>query len=671
VRLVRVSLLVLCCVAAGMRRADAATTEAPAETVAQLVERARQLETTDLVRAWELAEAARAQARTPLEVAQAELRRGAIQRRRGEYEAALATARTGLARAEGLGNDRLLADFLLLTGQTEWSLTNFPAAVESFTRGIGLAEGVGDAALCARAHSGLAITYRDLQDKVSARRHYELALSYGEKAGDPLILALVLNNYGLYLTSTGQPAQGEAMHRRALALREAAKDDGGIADSFFNLGTVSAHQDRMEEAIEFYRRAQAIYERLGFARNLANLHHTTAGVLRQLGRTDEGLEHLQAALRLSETLKTPLLTSNVYKELAATMAARGDYRAAFEHQNQFIAAHEAVRGTAIQRQVAALNVRYEAERRQHEIELLRREQDLNEAELRRARTQRYALLLLLGLGVVAVSAIVSRQRLKLATERRVLDETRVAKEVAERADAFKTRLVGVASHDLKAPVAAMIVGAETLQREPGDPAAVSTMARLVANEGRRVLTLIRDLLDFAALEQGRLELDRTEFDLSALLRECVELAQPRAQAKQQSLECTVSSEASGALVSADPRRLRQVIDNLLDNAIKFTPSGGWVRAHATGASSHVRIAIEDSGPGLQPEDYARLFQPFATLTARPTGTESSTGLGLSIARELMALHGAPIVVESEPGQGATFSFELPVSPSGAAAGKSA
>ncbi|MES2691847.1 MAG: ATP-binding protein [Verrucomicrobiota bacterium] len=640
--------------------ADAAESGAAAsQGVVELVDQSRVSEVTDLGRAWELAEQARAIARTPYDRALVELRRGALQRRRGDYNEAMATARGGLALAEPLRDDDLIAQYFHLLGHTAWSLGDFPETLEYYRRSAALAGKTGNSGLAARAHTGMAGMYRDLGDKAAALPHHEAALRLAEKSGDRRILADVLNNFGNYQSFVGNYADSMATHRRALALREEMGSQLGIADSYFNLAATADMSGKPGEALVHFARAQKIYETLGIARNLANLHHSTAEVLRGMGRFDEALGHLRESEKLAKPLNAHLLWANLYEEYALLMEARGDFRAAVEYQKKYMAANEEVRGERTRKQVAALNVRYETERRQHEIALLRRDQELKEVELRRAHTLRYGLIGLILVGGLAVAAIVSRQRLKLATERRVHDETRAAKEAAERADAFKTRLVGIASHDLKAPVAAMIVGAESLRNEPGDPVAVAAMAQMMVGEGRRTLTLIRDLLDLAALENGRLELECMPLEIAGLVRECLSTLEPRAQAKEQTLTCRVEPGAEHACVSADPARLRQVIDNLADNAIKFTPAGKSVEVSVTALVGIVRVAVKDSGPGLSPEDYVKIFQPFQKLSARPTGGEASTGLGLSIARELITLHGGQMIVDSVPGEGATFSFELP------------
>lgn len=631
----------------------------PTQGVAELVEQVRALESVDLARAWELSAHARIAAKTPYDRALVELRRAAIQRRRGEYADALATVEAGLASARQLGDQGLEAEYLHLYGLTKWSMTDFPTALEYYRAAAALAERVGKLALAARAHSHAGNTCRDLEDLATADQHYQAGLELGEKSGDRLALADVLNNHGFLLLKLGRAQDSRATHLRALALREELGHRAGMADSYFNLAATADNIGERDEALAYFAKAQAIYEALGYTRNLANLHHSTAEVLRGLGRLDDALAHLRKAEELAKTLNTAQLSANVYEELALVLAAKGDFREAYAYQQKFHQANEQAVGERTRREAAALNARYNAERRQHEIDILQRDRETQAIELRSARTQRYWLLGLLLAGGAAVAAMVRLQRVKRLAERRVLDETRAAKEAAEQADALKTRLVGIASHDLKAPVAAIIAGAQSLRLEPRDPQHVVAMAGAIAGEGHRTLALIRDLLDLSALEQGRLELVCAPVEVASLVRECMEAAGPRATAKALSLNTETVGGAEALYVSADHERLRQALDNLVDNAIKFTPSGRPVSVRVLAPAGVVRIEVRDSGPGLTPQDYLKLFQPFQKLSARPTAGESSTGLGLSIARELVVLHRGQLTVESTPGQGSVFAIELP------------
>jgi signal transduction histidine kinase len=149
-------------------------------------------------------------------------------------------------------------------------------------------------------------------------------------------------------------------------------------------------------------------------------------------------------------------------------------------------------------------------------------------------------------------------------------------------------------------------------------------------------------------------------DIPLLVREVVETSRPLLEKKQQAIEINAPDDLR---VSGDPDRLREAIDNLVSNAIKYSPIGGQIEISARQEADEVLIQVSDNGPGLSPEDMSRLFGRFQRLSAKPTAGESSTGLGLSIVKRIVELHGGQISAQSPgPGSGTTFTIAVPVEP---------
>jgi signal transduction histidine kinase len=625
-----------------------------------LLELADRLETVDLDRAFAAAREAEKIARTPAERLAAQATLASMYRQRTNYNEALTLARDGLQHATELGNDGLRGRFNYVLARTLWSLADYPGSVASYHEAIRLGEKSGDLTVLADAHIGIVTIYTEFKEPDAARFHIEEARKYAERLGDPRRLGDFYRVYGNHLEQRKDLAGSRVAHERSRQINAESGNTRGVADALQNLGYLDELEGNFPAAQAKFEEAIAIYEKLGLKRHLTNAHRQLGRVLGRQGRTAEALRHMDISLEFARNVGAQVGIALLYRDRAIVHEVAGNLKAALADQRELQVQNEAIFGERSRQQLAVLTARFESERRQHEIDLLRRDQALKDAELARVRWQRYSLLGALALGGLAAGALVSRHRLKLASERRVLAETRAAKDAAEAADALKTRFVGIVSHDLKAPVAALIGGAEALQREAHDAETVAELARLMENEGHRMLALIRDLLDLAALEAGRLELQRGPIDLGSLVQESAAALQARALAKQQQLLCAIEGDVVNAHVSGDRARLRQVVDNLLDNAIKFTPTGKEVRIAACVGGGIARIAVQDQGPGLTPEDYVRVFQPFQKLSAQPTAGETSNGLGLSIVREIVSLHGGQVIVDSVPGQGATFSFELPL-----------
>ena len=226
--------------------------------------------------------------------------------------------------------------------------------------------------------------------------------------------------------------------------------------------------------------------------------------------------------------------------------------------------------------------------------------------------------------------------------------------VQEAAVRLRDDVLAIVAHDLRSPLdrisaSVALLLDETLAAESRPPL-LAVVDRTVASMNR----LVRDLLDAASIDSGRLALDRRRVDVSQLLESACESFHAQARARNLQLAWYVSGTF---LVYADPGRVMQLLGNLLTNAIRLTPPGGRVDVRAELAGDLVRISVSDTGPGISSEDLPFLFERF--WQGRREG-RGSAGLGLAIARGIAEGHGGSIWVESEVGRGTTFFFTLPI-----------
>ena len=244
------------------------------------------------------------------------------------------------------------------------------------------------------------------------------------------------------------------------------------------------------------------------------------------------------------------------------------------------------------------------------------------------------------------------------TARKALEtELRAARAEAEAAAAVKGEFLANMSHELRTPLTAVIGFANLAGDEPDLPPRARRYLDRIAAGGRSLLTTINDILDFSRLESGRITLDVRPTPVADLVAEVLELVQADAAAK--GLELAAEGLAGlPPLVMIDPERVRQVLVNLVGNAVKFTDAGkvGLVAAHH---ENRLRIAVTDTGPGVAAEDQALIFGRFSQIDAALNRQHGGTGLGLAISHGLVELMGGEIGVESQLGKGARFWFEIP------------
>lgn len=252
------------------------------------------------------------------------------------------------------------------------------------------------------------------------------------------------------------------------------------------------------------------------------------------------------------------------------------------------------------------------------------------------------------------------------TERKLAESWRLAKEAAEQTARTKNEFFANLSHELRTPIGGIIGLVELLINEPL-PADARAYALTLRATSRSLLQLIDDILDFSKIEAGRLVFEQAPFDLRATLSAVLDLMRPQADAKHVSLRAEID-EALPAGFLGDEARVRQVLVNLIGNAVKFTEQGSVrVRiesAREPDASHYVCILVEDTGVGIPPEARERIFEPFSQADSSTSRRFGGTGLGLAICRRILAAMGGHIDVESTPGRGSIFRVEIPLEATG-------
>jgi len=266
-----------------------------------------------------------------------------------------------------------------------------------------------------------------------------------------------------------------------------------------------------------------------------------------------------------------------------------------------------------------------------------------------------ALFAVLGVVLLLMAGAAYRRRVSRRSAWQLAEHKR---ELAEQASLAKTRFLATLGHEIRTPMTGVLGMTELLQATPLDERQKG-YADAIQRAGTHLLRLVNDALDLAKIEAGKLELQQVEFDLHALLADVAALMGPVAGKRGLAFHDGIAAGVPH-LVRGDPLRLRQILLNLLGNAIKFTEAG-HVSLHAVPLSPHgVRLTVGDTGPGINAEQQARLFRRFEQAEgAQTTARYGGSGLGLAICQELAVAMGGQIEVDSAPGRGTRFSVDLP------------
>ena len=267
------------------------------------------------------------------------------------------------------------------------------------------------------------------------------------------------------------------------------------------------------------------------------------------------------------------------------------------------------------------------------------------------------------LGGLLLLLLVDRGITIITRRRHYARVTRALNDKLATANREKDRYLGIAAHDLRNPLSSTRGLSELMLQSDLEEAQRREFLETIHRTSDEMLTMVNDLLDVAVIESGKLALRYKDEDLVKLVRRRIRHLEPHAQAKQIAIK--VDAQA-GLRAGIDSARFSQVIDNLVSNAIKFSPLGTTVHVVLRGQGPGFVFSVQDEGPGIGEEDRKLLFKSFQKLSARPTGGEKSTGLGLAIVKKIIDAHGGTIEVDSAPGRGTRFLVTMPlVAPQGA------
>lgn len=250
------------------------------------------------------------------------------------------------------------------------------------------------------------------------------------------------------------------------------------------------------------------------------------------------------------------------------------------------------------------------------------------------------------------------------TNERLEDALRRTKEAAEAANRAKTRFLASVSHEIRTPMTVIMGAAERLLSDDGhdpDRELLRDSARLIADSGTHLMTIVTDMLDLSRIETGNLHLKERAFAPIDVVRQVVDGMRLRSEAKGLDIRVELVGDAATPVVS-DPHRIRQILDNLVNNAVKFTDSGTITVCVESEGRERLVVSVQDTGPGIRPEQQELIFMPFSQVNSSVRRTHGGVGLGLSICRQLAELLGGSVSVESSFGRGSRFTLRIPVKP---------
>lgn len=627
-----------------------------AAEVETLLAEARELETSDpaaaqpvAVRALELAE----KLNDPAILAKAQLRLGVAFYLQADYPRAYELYTRSLKVAQDAGNPSSVADAVNNLGILHYLWGDWQVALELYQRSLEMRRRSGD-------RKGMAVAYNNLGNVSYAAQHYGESLDYYlqsqalyREIGDERYACSSHNNVGLVHLKLGDRAKARASFEEGLAIARARQDRTGIATSEDHLGMLDEDAGDLPAARAAYGRAIELRRELGDRQGLALSLTNLASAFGKEKNSAAAERHLAEALELARQLAIPELERDALELRSRVRAALGDWRSALTDTQAAKELQDRIFSEKSGRQLAATRALFELERKDHEIEALTQEKNL----------QRIATLALVVASLLLLSIVVllwSRNRLQAQKNQALEAAQRLAADAARAELAHLARVAGLGemaaavAHELNQPLAAIItnsqMAASLLEHRSPDIGELSEVVEDITLGARRAWELLRHLRELA--RKG--EIKKEPVEMGALLEETVTIAGAEARLRQVALE--LEKPAGPLWVEGDRVHLQQILLNLVQNGIDAAageaPEHRRLTLEVKAAGKVVEVAATDLGRPVESEVLERMFEPFFTTKFE------GLGLGLAICKRLIEALGGELWVRRNPQRGLTVGFRL-------------
>ena len=566
-----------------------------------------------------------------------------------------------LAILEVLGDKKEMAATYNNLGSSYYELGNFTKALNYELKGLKLAQEIKDTVNLARLTNNLGNLFHRQKNQTKALEYYNYSLELKKGIGDKRALSNAYNNVGLVYTELNQFDLALENLLLSAQLAKEAGDKFAESRAYGNIGELFNKQGKYDKALEYLNLNIKLNSEIGDNEGMVTAYlYRGGGTYLNTGNYLLAKKDCEKSLELAREMGVLIAEKEACECLSTVWEKLGDFNKSLHYYKQSITAKDSLFNNEKTQAITRQEMEYQFNRqqladsiafnKQKAEQQIQFEKDLN--------TQRNKVnLIVFGtIGLLIIGGVYWRSRqksIKLKQEREVITKLK-------QVDQLKDQFLANTSHELRTPLNGIIGLSESLKDGIAgklSPKAIENLD-MIANSGKRLSNLVNDILDFSKLKNRDLELKLQSVDLHPIVNLVLKVS--GALAKGKSLELINAISKDIPLVKADENRLQQILYNLIGNAIKFTEKGK-VDVTAEVREDQMFISVSDSGIGIPKEKFETIFKSFEQIDGTTAREYGGTGLGLSVTKQLVELHGGLIQVDSEVGKGSKFTFSLPIS----------
>lgn len=576
-------------------------------------------------------------------------------------DSAMFFARQALKEAKTIEYVKGQGDALISIGRLKRDKGDYSQALEDIFQSLKIYKSIADSIQIGNALNDISIVYAYSEDYDKSLVYFEQALDIFQKTGNEKGVSQALNNIGLIYLDKNDLEKAEEYMLRSLAIKEKRNDLQDISRGYANLGSIMEQSGRKKKALNYYKKANDLFLQTNSKTGLASNYIAIARLELDEGNLAQANSYALDALATAEEIDSKPFIEEASGLLVDIAEINEDYKTAFKYLKVNSSVRDSLFNENNSRHLEELKAKFNEEENLREIALLKKDQEIQRANIRQKDILAYSLiavifLFLVILGLVYMAYRANRKKKEILAFKN--DKIRTQKEDLIRLNQDKDQLFSIISHDIKSPLNSLRGFSHLLIHhiDKISQDEIREMGSQINQSLENLNELLDNLLAWSTRQSGQAKLNIAEIEINELIQKNIDLYNLTASFKQIRL---VNNSEKHVVALADYNSVHTILRNLISNSLKFSYPNSEIVITAKKHQDYVSVTVKDDGVGMSEKVISKLFDLSRQKSQKGTSNEKGSGFGLVLCQQLVHENGGTITVKSEVRMGSEFTFTLP------------
>ena len=601
---------------------------------------------------------------------------GVRNRRNGKFKTALRFHMAALSLSDSVNDPKLKSIILNNIGVVYRRVDNYQEALSYHMKAMKLADSINDNRTKAMAVNSLGNVYIALNNYNEALNFFKQSLSLEYIRKNKLGIAINLNNIGSAYQAKGDLSKAYEYYMLSLDVNKEINSLLGIGICHSDIGDVHFEKKEYNKALSEFLTSESIFKQTNDKMYLADSYFKAGKSYFSLNQFDKAQKSLQTSLDISKNIGKKVISQKAYTWLAKTFKKQGMFKKALESFEEATKLQDSINSIAIQKSIIRLQIKYDLETKENQIDILQQLQQIDKLEIRKQKTANLLMLVVIVLILFVIiflsySIHTRNQRNQLLQEKnkeiekaqnelkKHSEDLLVAKQQADKSNKAKTEFLANMSHEFRTPLNSVIGFTDLMLSSETDLEKKEKLS-IIKSSSKSLLVLLNDILDLSKIEAGKMEISYQPVNIPQIIIEIYKLFTVHTDAKNIKFSYRIQSNFPEYIIFSEIR-FRQILFNTIGNAVKFTDEGEiLLELNFVESNKEDKIdfcfRINDTGIGINKNKLDNIFKPFIQLDGNKQ--QQGTGLGLTITKRLVESMGGEIQVKSDMGVGTSFTIRF-------------